>query len=95
MRQFSLLLGLLLVQVTFAQRAGTAGKFLRNEASASDINSVRIEVDIEGNRNRRPDLQQYRTAPGQYQWNPAPYGAYVHLSQWLLSLSYYHKCPTE
>ena len=60
MRQFSLLLGLLLVQVTFAQRAGTAGKFLRNEASASDINSVRIEVDIEGNRNRRPDLQQYR-----------------------------------
>ena len=74
MKQFSLLLGLLLVQVTFAQRAGTAGKFLRNEANASDINSVRIEVDIEGNRNRRPDLQQYRTAPGQYQWNPAPYG---------------------
>ncbi len=74
MRQFSLLLGLLLVQVTFAQRAGTAGKFLRNEANASDINSVRIEVDIDGNRNKRPDLQQYRTAPGQYQWNPAPYG---------------------
>ena len=39
MKQFSLLLGLLLVQMTFAQRAGTAGKFLRNEASASDINS--------------------------------------------------------
>ena len=74
MKQFSLLLGLLLVQMTFAQRAGTAGKFLRNEASASDINSVRIEVDVDGNRNKRPDLQQYRTAPGQYQWNPAPYG---------------------
>ena len=74
MKQFSLLLGLLLVQMTFAQRAGTAGKFLRNEASASDINSVRIEVDVDANRNRRPDLQQYRTAPGQYQWNPAPYG---------------------
>ena len=74
MKQFSLLLGLLLVQMTFAQRAGTAGKFLRNEASASDINSVRIEVDVDANRNKRPDLQQYRTAPGQYQWNPAPYG---------------------
>ena len=60
--------------MTFAQRAGTAGKFLRNEASTSDINSVRIEVDVDGSRNRRPDLQQYRTAPGQYQWNPAPYG---------------------
>jgi len=74
MKQFSLLLGLLLVQMTFAQRAGTAGKFLRNEASTSDINSVRIEVDVDANRNKRPDLQQYRTAPGQYQWNPAPYG---------------------
>ena len=41
MKQFSLLLGLLLVQMTFAQRAGTAGKFLRNEASTSDINSLR------------------------------------------------------
>ena len=57
MKQFSLLLGLLLVQMTFAQRAGTAGKFLRNEASASDINSVRIEVDVDANRNKRPDLQ--------------------------------------
>ena len=74
MKQFSLLLGLLLVQMTFAQRAVTAGKFLRKEASTSDLNCVRFEVDIDANRNKRPDLQQYRTAPGQYQWNPAPYG---------------------
>ena len=74
MKQFSLLVGLLLSPMVFAQEAGTIGKFLRNEAKASDINSVRIEIGIEGNRNKRPDLQRYRTAPGQYQWNPAPYG---------------------
>ena len=74
MKQFSLLVGLLLSPMVFAQEAGTIGKFLRNEAKASDINSVRIEIGIEGNRNKRPDLQQYRTAPDQYQWNPAPYG---------------------
>ena len=74
MKQFSLLVGLLLSPMVFAQEAGTIGKFLRNEAKASDINSVRIEIGIEGNRNKRPDLQRYRTAPDQYQWNPAPYG---------------------
>ena len=74
MKQFSLLVGLLLSPMVFAQEAGTIGKFLRNEAKASDINSVRIEIGIEGNRNKRPDLQRYRTAPDQYQWDPAPYG---------------------
>ena len=74
MKQFSLLVGLLLSPMVFAQEAGTIGKFLRNEAKASDINSVHIEIGIEGNRNKRPDLQRYRTAPDQYQWNPAPYG---------------------
>jgi len=74
MKQFSLLVGLLLSTMVFAQEAGTIGKFLRNEAKASDINSVRIEIGIEGNRNKRPDLQRYRTAPDQYQWDPAPYG---------------------
>ena len=73
MKQFSLLVGLLLSPMVFAQEAGTIGKFLRNEAKASDINSVRIEIGIEGNRNKRPDLQRYRTAPDQYQWDPAPY----------------------
>ena len=74
MKQFSLLVGLLLSPMIFAQEAGTIGKFLRNEAKASDINSVRIEIGIEGNRNKRPDLQRYRIAPDQYQWDPAPYG---------------------
>lgn len=74
MKQFSLLVGLLLSTMVFAQEAGTIGKFLRNEAKASDINSVRIEIGIEGNRNKRPDLQRYRTAPDQYQWDPTPYG---------------------
>ena len=74
MKQISLLVGLLLSPMVFAQEAGTIGKFLRNEAKASDINSVRIEIGIEGNRNKRPDLQRYRTAPDQYQWDPAPYG---------------------
>ena len=74
MKQFSLLVGLLLSPMIFAQEAGTIGKFLRNEAKASDINSVRIEIGIEGNSNKRPDLQRYRTAPDQYQWDPAPYG---------------------
>ena len=74
MKQFSLLVGLLLSPMVFAQEAGTIGKFLRNEAKASDINSVRIEIGIEGNRNKRPDLQRYRTAPDQYQLDPAPYG---------------------
>ena len=74
MKQFSLLVGLLLSPMVFAQEAGTIGKFLRNEAKASDINSVRIEIGIEGNRNKRPDLQRYRTAPDQYQWDHAPYG---------------------
>ena len=74
MKQFSLLVGLLLSPMVFAQEAGTIGKFLRNEAKASYINSLRIEIGIEGNRNKRPDLQRYRTAPDQYQWDPAPYG---------------------
>ncbi|EGD34862.1 MULTISPECIES: DUF4476 domain-containing protein [unclassified Capnocytophaga] len=65
---------LLLTQGLFAQEAGKIGKLLRNEAKASDINSVHIQLDIQGGEYKRPNLQQYRTSPGQYQWNPAPYG---------------------
>ena len=73
MREKISLLLFLLGPLLWAQEAGTIGKLLRNEAKASDINSVRIAVDIQGGRAKRPDLQQYRTPPGQYQWNPTPY----------------------
>lgn len=73
MKSISLFVALLLSSVVGAQEAGTIGKLLRNEARASDINSVRIQVDVQGGRNKRPDLRQYRTAPDQYQWNRTPY----------------------
>lgn len=32
----------------YSQEAGSIGTLLRNEAKASDINSVRIQVDVQG-----------------------------------------------
>lgn len=58
----------------YSQEAGSIGTLLRNEAKASDINSVRIQVDVQGGAQRKPNLGDYRTPPSQYTWNPAPYG---------------------
>ena len=58
----------------YSQEAGSIGTLLRNEAKASDINSVRIQVDVQGGSQRKPNLGDYRTPPSQYTWNPAPYG---------------------
>ena len=49
---------LFLTQGLFAQEAGKIGKLLRNEAKASDINSVHIHLDIQGGEYKRPNIQQ-------------------------------------
>ena len=58
MKPISLFVALLLSSVVGAQEAGTIGKLLRNEARASDINSVNIQVDVQGVRNKRHDLRK-------------------------------------
>jgi len=45
----------------YSQEAGSIGTLLRNEAKASDINSVRIQVDVQGGSQRKPNLGDYRT----------------------------------
>ena len=37
----------------YSQEAGSIGTLLRNEAKASDINSVRIQVDVQGVRTHK------------------------------------------
>ena len=45
----------------YSQEAGSIGTLLRNEAKASDINSVRIQVDVQGGSQRKPTWET--TAP--------------------------------
>lgn len=68
MKKQFLFIALGMTALLSAQEAATVGKHLQNEAKLSDINKLRIQIEVDGGSQRRPDLDQYRNSPQQYQW---------------------------